>query len=51
MCYVRRGDDDFSVHELLVKLAVLTLLVRGGDEGVALLLEPFADAQLILRGS
>jgi hypothetical protein len=50
MCYLRRGDDDLSVHELLVKLAVLALLVRGCDERVALLLEPFADALLILCG-
>lgn len=37
---VRGGDDDLRVDELLVELGSVTLLVGGGDEGVALLLEP-----------
>lgn len=45
---LRGGDDDFGVDELLVEDGVLALLVRGGDEGVALVLEPLADAQLVL---
>lgn len=45
---LRGGDDDLGVDQLLVKLGALALLVRGGDEGVALVLEPFADAQLVL---
>ena len=49
--YVRCGNDDLSVDELLVELGVLALLVGGGDEGVALVLEPFADAELVLCGS
>lgn len=36
----RGGDDDLSVDELLVEGGVLALLVVGGDEGVALALEP-----------
>ncbi len=48
---LRGGDDDFGVDELLVKLGVLALLVGGGHEGVALVLEPFADAELVLSGS
>ncbi len=48
---LRGGDDDFGVDELLVKLGVLALLVRGGHEGVALALEPLAQAELILGGS
>lgn len=47
----RSGDDDFSVDELLVKLGVLALLVRGGDKGVSLVLEPLADAELVLGGA
>lgn len=48
---LRSGNDDFGIDEFLVKLGVLTLLVRGGDESVALVLEPFADAELVLSGS
>jgi hypothetical protein len=47
----RSGDDDLSVDQLLVKGGVLTLLVGGSDEGVALLLEPFSQAQLVLGGT
>lgn len=45
---IRGGDDDLSIDELLVELGALALLVRGGDQGVALVLEPFADAELVL---
>jgi hypothetical protein len=45
--YIRRGDDDFSIDELLVEFAVLALLIGGRDECVALVFEPFADAQLV----
>jgi len=45
------GDDDFGVNQLLVEGGVLTLLVRGGDQGVALVLEPLANAELILGGT
>lgn len=45
---LRSGDDDLGVYELLVELGVLALLVGGGDEGVTLVLEPLADAELIL---
>jgi hypothetical protein len=51
LVYSRRGNDDFSVDELLVELGVLALLVGSGDEGVALVLEPLADAELVLGGS
>lgn len=50
-CCARSGDDDFGIDELLVKLGVLALLVRGSDEGVALVLEPLAEAKLILGGA
>ena len=36
---------------MLVKLRVLALLVGRGDELVALLLNPFPDTKLVLRGS
>jgi hypothetical protein len=45
---LRCGDDNFSVNELLVELGVLALLVGGGDQCVSLILEPFADAELVL---
>lgn len=48
---VRCCDDDLGVHELLVELAVLALLVRGRHKRVALVLEPFPDAELVLRRS
>ena len=48
---LRCGDDDISVDELLVKLGVLALLVRGSYKSVALVLEPFADAELVLSSS
>lgn len=47
----RSGDDNFSVDELLVKGGVLALLVGGGYQGVTLVLEPLADAELVLGGT
>jgi hypothetical protein len=35
----------------LVELRVLALLVGGGDEGVTLVLEPLANAELVLSCS
>lgn len=51
MLHVRGGDDDFGVNEVLVKFRVLTVLVGGGDELMALVLEPFSDAQLVFCGA
>lgn len=48
---LRSGDDDFSVDQLLLKDRVGALLVRGGDQSVALVLEPLADAELVLSRS
>lgn len=48
---IRGGDDDFGVNQLLVELGVFALLVGGGDQSVALVLEPLADAELILSRS
>ena len=48
---VRCGDDDFGVNEVLVELRVLTLLVGGGDELVALLLDPLPQTELVLGGT
>jgi hypothetical protein len=45
------SNDNLCVNELLVKLGVLALLVGSSDKGVALVLEPLADAQLVLGGS
>lgn len=47
----RGGDDDLGVDELLVKGRVLALLVGGGDQRVALVLEPFPQAELVLGGT
>ena len=46
-----RGDDDLGVDELLVKGRVLALLARCRHERVALVLEPFADAELVFGRS
>lgn len=48
---IRSRDDDLGVNQLLVKGRVLALLVAGGHQGVALLLEPFPDAKLVLCGA
>ena len=48
---LRSGDDDFGVHHLLLKDTALALLVGGGDESVSLVLEPFADTELVLSGT
>jgi hypothetical protein len=48
---VRCGDDDFGVNEVLVELGVLTLLVGGSDELVALLLDPLPQTKLVLGGT
>ena len=48
---VRCGDDDFGINEVLIELRVLTLLIRGGDELVALLLDPLPQTKLVLGGS
>jgi hypothetical protein len=45
---VRRCDDDLRIHEVLIERRVLTLLVRSGDELVALLFDPLPYTELIL---
>lgn len=47
----RCRDDDFSIDQFLIELGVLTLLVGGGDQGVALILEPFSETEFVLGGS
>lgn len=47
----RSGDDDLGVDELLVEGRVLALLVRSGDQRVALVLEPLAQTKLVLSGA
>lgn len=44
----RGSDDNLSIKQLLVKGRVLSLLIRGGHKGMSLILEPFADTELIL---
>lgn len=46
---IRGGDDDFGIDQLLVEGRVLAVLVGGGHHGVALVFQPLADAELILR--
>lgn len=43
------GDDDFSIDDFLVEGRVFAFLVVGDHQGVALGLEPVADAKLILN--
>lgn len=45
---IRSGNDDLCVYQVLVELGVLSLLVGGGDELMSLILEPFADTELVL---
>lgn len=49
--YSRCGDDDFCINKLLIEFGILPVLVRGGYEGVALVLQPFPNAKLVLRGT
>lgn len=48
---LRSGDDDLGVNHLLLEDTALALLVGGGDESVSLVLEPFADTELVLSGT
>lgn len=45
---IRSRDDDLSINQLLIESRVLAFLVGGGDEGMALVLEPFAETKLVL---
>lgn len=45
---LRGGDDDLGVNQFLVELGVLALLVGSGDQGVALLLDPLPQTELVL---
>lgn len=47
----RSGDDNFGIDKLPVEGGVLALFVGGGDQGVAGILEPLADTELILSGA
>ena len=49
--YSRCGDDDLCINKLLVEFGILPVLVRGGHKGVALVLQPFSNAKLVLRGA
>ena len=46
----RCSDEDVGVDDVFPKLAPASLLVRGGDELVALVGEPFGDPELVLGG-
>jgi hypothetical protein len=45
---IRCSDDDFGVYELPVERGVLALLVGSSNESVSLILEPFANTELVL---
>lgn len=47
----RCSDDNFSIYQLFVERRVLTLLVGCGDQGMALVLEPFSDTKFVLGGA
>jgi hypothetical protein len=48
---LRSGDDDLGVGELTLEHGVGAFLVGGGDQGVALGLEPRAETELVLGGT
>lgn len=47
----RSSDNDLSVHQFLVKPRPPALLVRCSNQGMPLILEPFSNSQLVLRGT
>lgn len=49
--YSRCGDDDLCINKLLVEFGILPFLVRGSHKGVTLVLQPFSNAKLVLRGT
>jgi len=49
--FLRCGDDDLGVWDVLVKGRVLALLVRGDNKLVALLLDPLLKTKLVLSGT
>lgn len=46
---VRGGDDNFGVNELTLENGVLSLLVRGSNQGMAVVFKILPQAELILR--
>jgi hypothetical protein len=51
LVYSRRGDDDLCIDKLLIECGIWVVLVRGGHEGVTLVLKPFSKAKLVLGGT
>lgn len=49
--YSRSCNYHLGINHFLLEDAVLPLFVRGGDQRVTLILEPFPDAELVLSGS
>lgn len=45
---IRSGNDDLCVYQVLVEFRILSILVGGSDELMSLVLEPFADTELVL---
>jgi len=45
------GNYDLSVDKLLIKFGVFAFLIRGGDQSVTLILEPFPNTELVFSGS
>lgn len=48
---LRSGNDDLGIDKVLVEFRALSLLIGGGDQLVALVLEPFSDTKLVLGGT
>lgn len=44
----RSGYDDLSIYQMLVESRVLAFLVGSGGKLMSLLLEPFANTELVL---
>lgn len=46
---LRGGDDNFGVNELTIENRVLSFLVRGCNQGVAIVFKILPQAELVLR--
>lgn len=47
MSSIRSSNDNLCIYQVLVELGIFSLLVGGGDELMSLILEPFADTELV----
>jgi hypothetical protein len=48
MEHVRCRNDNLSINEFLIKFGILAFLVRGRDESMSLIFNPFSNSELVL---